>query len=268
MYSFSHSGNLGDIVFSLHFCKELMEYKQEHCLNFHIQTNVSARYSDPHPYINVRMTELSAKMLKPLLEYQDYINEVTFSNKIPENYLNLDYFRNQKLNFFAGDIRSWYYVLTKKHLPRKFYEKTLFAPVDKTYENKIIIANTERYQNFYIDYKLLKPFEDNLVFCGAEYEYIIFKNKSHVNCEYRKINDFLEFASIVEGAKGFIANQSGLYSIVECMKCPRILITPEFIYKKGRTFNGPVNNHPIGGWNEVAATNSKLISSIENLLNI
>jgi hypothetical protein len=265
MLCFNHSGNLGDIVFSLHFCKEVMQFKNEEKFDFNIKTNVNCKYSSFHPYKNVRMTKECAIMLQPLLEYQHYINKVYISDKTPEQCLDLDLFRKLNLNFSGGDIRSWYYALSSVHLQRNFFEKILFSPINKICENKIIVVNTHRYQNIYINYKLLKPFEQYLVFCGTREEYYDFKIKSGVECDHKEFKDFLEFASIVEGSKGLLGNQSGLYSIAECLKCPRILISPEFInYKR----LGPCNNNPIGGWNEVASTNQKLISCVESLLSV
>jgi hypothetical protein len=69
------------------------------------------------------------------------------------------------------------------------------------------------------------------------------------------------------GAKGVVGGQSGLFSIAECLKVPRILVSPEFIKINGRIFPGPVNNHPMGGWNEVVVTEEKLIHMVQELIN-
>ena len=40
MLTFNHSGKLGNILYSLHFCKELATLNGDTQFNFHIQTNV------------------------------------------------------------------------------------------------------------------------------------------------------------------------------------------------------------------------------------
>jgi hypothetical protein len=258
----------GDILFSLYFCKDFItEIKQEK-FNFHIQTNVQ----DPtmnmlhHPFGTVRITESAAKFMKSLLESQDFINEVSFGDSIPAGAINLDTFRTLKINFTAGDIRSWYYNLSKQHLAREFWKPVISVKnVNKTYADKILIAFTQRYQNVFINYASLKNYKDNLVFIGTEEEYNLFKEKV---CElpYLKCSSLLEIAEYIAGAKGVIGNPSGLYSLAECMKVNRILISPDYFMYNNQLAPGPVNVHPQGGWNEVASTTEKLMNSIEAML--
>ena len=40
MFTFNHSGKLGDILFSFYFCKELVNSCGDEKFNLHIQTNV------------------------------------------------------------------------------------------------------------------------------------------------------------------------------------------------------------------------------------
>jgi hypothetical protein len=268
MITFNHSGNIGDILFSLYFCKDLItEIKQEK-FNFHIQTNVQ----DPtmkmhhHPFGTVRMTEGAARFIKSLIESQDFINEVSFSDDIPAGAINLDTFRSLKINFASGDIRSWYYNLSKQHLPREFWKPIInIKNVNKTYSDKILIASTQRYQNVFINYDNIKKYQDNLVFIGTEEEYNLFKEKV---CEvpYLKCSSLLEIAEYMAGAKGVIGNPSGLYSLAECMKVNRILISPDYFMYNNQLAPGPVNVHPQGGWNEIVSTTEKLMNSIEELL--
>jgi hypothetical protein len=270
MIIFNHSGGIGDILFSLYFCKELTTELKQEKFNFHIQTNVE----DPvmgahhHPFGTVRMTEGAANFLKSLLESQDFINKVSIGDAIPANSFNLDTFRSLRINFASGDIRSWYYNLVKYHLPREFWKSVISVKnTNKTYSDKILISSTQRYQNVFINLSELKNYKDNLVFVGTEEEYNIFK-ETVGETPYLKCSSFLEIAEYIAGAKGFIGNQGGLYSLAECMKVNRILISPEYFTFNNRVFPGPVNNHPQGGWNEVAASTEKLISCIENLLKI
>ena len=269
MLTFNHSGNIGDILYSLHFCKELSESLKIPNFNFHIQTNVKDvnASNQKHPFGDVRMTTSAAHFIKPLLQSQSYINNVSIDDQIPvtQNLINLDLFRQLKINFQSGDIRSWYYNLTDKHLPREFYNQIIFANKNNRCNNKIILLFTERYQNIFINYKVLEQFKDYLVFLGLEYEHKLFCSK-YFNIEYIKTDSLKKVAEYMVGAKGVIGNQCGLFSLAECLKVPRILTTAEYFVYNNNIYPGPVNCHPSGGWNEVASTNEKLINSIKQLV--
>ncbi len=115
------------------------------------------------------MTEETALFVKPLLEM--VFDKVSCSEMLPEDYFDLDEFRQLPLNLFAGDIRSWYYNLCREHLKYDF-EKPLFVPEKKcNFANKTILVCTERYQNASADYSVLSPFRDKLVFLGLNKEY-------------------------------------------------------------------------------------------------
>lgn len=270
MLVFNHSGGIGDILYSLYFCKDLADKGNQETFKLHIQTNVKdmAMNMHYHPFGDVRMTEAGANYIKPLLEAQDYIEEVTISDDYtPDSgMINLDIFRKIKINFMSGDIRRWYYNLSKQHLPAEFWRPILSVDVDDTYKDKIILCSTARYQNVFIDYKVLSKFADKFVFFGLESEYEEFK-KNNFNLEFYKTIDALDAAKKIVGAKGLCSNQNGIYTIAECLKVPRILISPEVCKFNDTIHPGPHNNHPQGGWNEDVATNDKLVASVEELLN-
>jgi ADP-heptose:LPS heptosyltransferase len=112
---------------------------------------------------------------------------------------------------------------------------------------------------------MLKEFKDHLVFIGLPNEYELFKSK-YFDLEYCPTKDLLEAAQYIAGAKGVIGNQSGLFSLTECIKVPRILLTAEYFKYKDNFYPGPVNVHPQGGWNEVAAITEKLKTAVKTLL--
>lgn len=267
MITFNHSGGIGDILFSLYFCKDLMEASGENKFNFNIQINVKDLdlAIQNHPFGGVRMNEESANFLKPLLEYQDFINEITISDVCPQNAINLDYFRRLRLNFGSGDIRNWYYNLATNHLKKEFWKPNIKVNSDETYKDKILFCLTARYYNVFIDYKQLKEFSDNFVFIGFEKEHDEFEKK-YFKIDYYKPINLKEAAEKIQGAKGFVGNQSGLYTVAECIKSKRILIGPEFVTYNNSVMPGPHNNHPIGGWCEDVSTTEKMIASIKEML--
>jgi hypothetical protein len=217
----------GDILFSLYFCNELTEYENQKQFDFHIQINVPDTVPN-HPNNGKRMTEAAAKFIIPLLNTQSYIKNVSFSENIPNHAINLDNFRKLPINFMSGNICRWYYNLCPVHLPADFTKPVLTCKANNKYKDKILISYTERYVNVTIDYKKLKEFQDKLVFIGLPKEYELFSNR-FFNLEYCKTKDALEVAEYMTGAKGFLGNQSGLFSIAECLKIPRICLTPEII---------------------------------------
>ena len=266
---FSHTGSLGDILFSLYFCKELTEHLGIKQFDLHIRTGVpdEGMRGLTHPYGNVRISRNAAQFMTTLLEAQQYIRKVTCSDDLPENAIELDRFRDLKLNLSSGSIQNWYYQLTALHLPREFWKPVLSVEPDFKYQDKIFFSSTERYQNVYIDYSALEKYKDSLVFAGTPDEYKLFTSK-YFEMEYVRRDTLLELARLFAGAKGFIGNQGGLFSVAECLKIPRILISPEDTVFKGIPGPGPHVNHPQGSWNEDAATTEKMEAALEELLKL
>ena len=266
---FSHTGSLGDILYSLYFCRELTQRLGIEQFNLHIRTNVSdsGMKGFSHPYGSVRITCGAANFMKSLLEEQKYIRQVIISDDLPSNAIELDKFRDLKLNLSSGQIQNWYYQLTALHLPREFWKPVLSVTPDPEYKDKVLFSATARYQNLYIDYAALEKKKNHLVFVGTPAEYEEFSKKYFV-MDFLQKNSLLELACCFAGAKGFLGNQSGLFSLAECLKIPRILISPEYTLFKGVPGPGPHNNNPVGTWCEDAATTQKMIASLEELLKI
>ena len=107
----------------------------------------------------------------------------------------------------------------------------------------------------------------DLGFENANYN-IVFVNEfnQHFDLEYCPTKDLLEAGKYIAGAKCVIGNQSGLFSLAECMKVPRILCSAEYFRYNNQYIPGPVNVHPQGGWNEVAAITEKLKTTVQTLL--
>ena len=213
-----------------------------------------------------------AEMLKELLTIQPFIDNVYINDNIPTDsitnkVINLDLFRQLPINFSSGDIRRWYYNLANKHLPANFINPIISCTPNYKYKDKILLIYTERYVNITLDYNILKEIKNNLVFIGLPHEYELFKQR-YFDLEYCPTKNLLEAAEIISGAKGVIGNQSGLYSLTECIKVPRILCSVEYFIYRDKYFPGPANCHPIGGWNEVASTTEKLKYSVQELLNL
>lgn len=265
--AFSHSGGLGDILFSLCFCRELAEATGNDAFDFHIRTNVrdAAMLGHSHPFGSVRMTVEAAEFIRPLLESQPFIRSVSSGDHLPEDSVDLDRCRDLKINFSSGQIQNWYYNLCRCHLPREFWKPVLQLEPDLRFADKILFTATERYRNICLDYSQLKRFRSRLLFTGTQQEYRIFREK-YFDLEYLPAASMLEIARAIAGAKGFIGNQSGIFSVAECLKVPRILLAPERVIFKKQIGPGPHVNQPQGGWCEDVATSEKMVAALEELL--
>ena len=267
---FNHSGNSGDLLYSLHFIIELLEcLKARTCdYTFNIQINQPAEYVGTHPYGNVMMTQASAEFMKPLIETLRF-KKVTISETLPEACANISMFRKMKLNFTSGDLRYHYYELTKLHLPQDF-SRNLFnylpSNIIPELNDKILLIHTSRYNNYFLNLKELRLFQDKLLFIGLKSEHDSFQ-KEFFELDYLPCDDELDLALKMKSACGVIGNQSGLYALAEMLKIPRILFTSEFNKIQGILTIGPVNVNPMGGYFDTVRTQAKLIPAMENLFN-
>lgn len=265
----NHAGFTGDLIYCLPMVTELKEALG--CeLQFHIQTNVKSNLMFEHPNGNVRMTEAATKFLLPLLEETGLFSSVTHGDKIPkpaegEQVLDLSKAYHLSINYMAGNIESWAYNLVSIHLPQDFSRQIIKVKPNDILKNKVIMLRSTRYNNEALDLSVLKSYADKFVFIGMENEHREFEER-FFKIDYFKIKDALEFAEVAAGAKGILSNQNGIYSIVELMKLPRILMSSEFIKMNNRISFGPVNVIPQGGWFEVAETTQKLKTSIKNMI--
>lgn len=262
----NHAGFTGDLLYCIPMLEELKEATKCEYEEFHIHTNVTSNLAFSHPNGNVRMTTKAAEFIKPLLEQLNLFEKVTYDDIYPgTSCLDLSQFINLRINFMGGNIQEWIYSMISFHLPQDFQKKRISVKPNDKFKDRILLVNTERYNNVFLDLKVLNEYKDNFVFIGLPNEYEDFK-KNWFDVEYYKISDALEFAEILAGAKGIISNQTSLYAIAELMKVPRILMSAEYINANGKIMFGPTNVIPQGGWFEVATTTPKLKFAIDNLL--
>lgn len=267
---FSHSGNFGDLLFSLLFVIELLEHLNSKTkdFTFNIQINQPGQYCSEHPYGNVMMTRKAAKFIQPLIESLGFKN-VTMDEELQDGVINLSLFRYLKLNFSSGDLRSHYYELVKFHLPQN-YSRNIFNYLQTnkypSLNDKVLLIHTSRYNNAFVDLKELKKYQDKLLFIGLKSEYEAFQ-KEYFELNYLPCKDALELALMMKSACGVIGNQSGLFSLAEMLKVPRILITAEYNVLSGMLCIGPCNVNPQGGYFDTVRTHQKLIPAMYNLLN-
>jgi hypothetical protein len=248
--------------------EEISDYTHEPIGTINFQINKKGYYAQPHPYGNLQLTKDAAEFLVPLFESQGWKTRI--SDNVPIGYVDLDRFRDLKLNFAAGDIRLWCYNLINVILPMDLSRATIKVNPDESYKDKIILVKTNRYCNKFLDWKKLKPYKKDIIMMGLEEEHTAFC-ESFFPVDYIKVKDALEAAEIIAGAKFIVANQCGIYSLAEMMKTPRIVCPPEYMMikhpktKQDILVPGPCNVIAQGGRCVLASTTAKFEAMIEEL---
>lgn len=263
MLTFNHSGKMGDLLYSLYFCNSVIEAQNEKKFNFNIQINVPQSLHGREEGKG-RLTEENAKYIASFLWNQPYINKLTITDKFdPKNYqrgFNLDNFRTLRINFSAGHIPEWYYNLTNFPLKRHYEQPLLTIEPNTMFAGKIIVLQTKKYINPFVDLSVLSKYKDRLVFIGLEEEYELIKKKIP-DIPYFKVSSGLEVAQAIKGATLTISNQNGNFAIAQLMKANRILIPAQYelVGKQKKSLqNGPTNVICHGGWFQNVNTTDKL----------
>ena len=116
---------------------------------------------------------------------------------------------------------------------------------------KIIVNRTQRYHGE-LDWSVLWPFIDDVLFVGSERELECFPTMLP---RHHKVNNALELAQVISGSKLFIGNQSLAFSIAEALKHPRVL---EVSHEKPNCMP-----HGAGGETELTPGRLKELCSLE-----
>ncbi|NBU80613.1 MAG: hypothetical protein EBS55_03055 [Flavobacteriaceae bacterium] len=222
MIKLKHSGNAGDILYSLPAIRQATINKVEKAI-LYLKLNTPANYMKGfvHPLGNVMLNEYMFKMLRPLLLTTDFIEDVIVYNGQKIDY-DLDKFREIGLNLGAGNISRWYFQ-TFPELTCDLFEPTLGLGFSKLVKNDSIIINrTERYQNGQLDYSILNQYDNHKYFVGTEHEYYLM-SKIIKDLEYVEAFSFYHIAELINNCKVFIGNQSMNFAIAEQLKSNRIL---------------------------------------------
>ena len=214
-----HSGNAGDIIYSLPVVKRLSEmtFKPVNFL-LKLDERLDLLPGDSHPLNNVMLNKKMADNLTPLLNAQQYISETQIYTD-QEVHLNLSLFRESGLELDKGNIARWNFYTTG--INANLSEPWLKAIPNAEFSDSIVLARSTRYNNPLIDYSFLSE-QRNMVFVGVKQEYERMK-KIIPNLYWHRVNNFLELAEVISGSKLFIGNQSFPFSVAEGLKAVRLL---------------------------------------------
>lgn len=227
--NWSHTGNIGDCWASIPAMRQHFKNTGEK-INLYLESGIEAFYYDgaTHPTknsdgVSVMLNEKMIEMMVPLFKAQDFINEckVWEGEKIQ---VYLGWFRDTYVGLPHFSINRWYFTVFPD-LACDLSKVWLDVPdAEKDYaKDKILVTRSERYQNPDIDFSFLKPYEDDIIFCGTMREYNQFCMAFDLNIKKLTINNFLELAQAVKQCKFHITNQTQAFQLSEGLKKPRIL---------------------------------------------
>jgi len=242
---FYHSGDLGDIIYSLPFIKAMGGGL----------LILSADYTDMD--IRSPMTLEKAEMINSLLVGQKYIFDVKGSSHKPTDIdIDLNQFRKIFIDWGKKKFTEDEVAIIRKKTLTQLYRETLNTNVpvdfDKSkwlhYKEKIIIDDkpiiinkTERYPREGFPWtRLVSDYGKKMLFVGSQHEYNIFIKK-YGYVDFYLTTSCLTLAHIIGGAKLFIGNQSFPYSLAEGMKINAIqetnnTVAPNCMYVRDNAY--------------------------------
>lgn len=228
--SFLHMGSIGDVWAAIPAMKKYYELRKRKVVLYLVNGQKAFYYEGAtHPTVDpitgdmVMLNENVISMMIPLLKEQEFISDVKIWSNQPIQ-INLNKMRDTFVNMPNGCISRWQFY-TWPELACDLSKVWLTVPdTDKDFaKGKIIVTRTERYLNPQISYKFLKKYEDNILFCGTELEYQIFRLRYDLNIGRLIINDFLELAQALKQCKFHISNQTQAFQLSQGLKIPRMV---------------------------------------------
>jgi hypothetical protein len=212
--TFKHSGDLGDIIYSLPVIKQLgggtlylditggedEEICKMQCIDGKTKFN-----------------KTSFDFIKPLLEVQPYINGVEIYQKNQKIDYNLNLFRYK---FSDPNARSKTRNLLDLHMeafglpewdPNEGWLQ-VESPV--TLDRGTLVSRSPRMQSNFPWFQSNKfNFRDKAIFIGLPKEHEIFEYTFDVKIPYHQVKDALEIARVIAGCKAFVANSTFTLSV-------------------------------------------------------
>lgn len=219
--NFSQSGNLGDLIYSLSVVKKMGS--GNFYVKLHNIPNVIKKYDNgpvPPEYVG-RLSENDYKWLKPLLEAQDYINDVEVFNGQHID-VDLDDFRGVIHTKVQGNfLKAFYTTHNISFTEKDLVEQWLTVPNPKQV-SKWVVARSPRWRRMLPNTNEIwsglirdNKLDSEGVFVGLPEEHQDFVNTFNVNIPYYPVSNFLELAEVIAGSEGFFGNQTFTYGIAQ-----------------------------------------------------
>ena len=147
MLTIQHSGNIGDIIYSLPAMRAASRLHGQN-ITVLLKTNTLAEYagnpSFKHPSGNVMLTKTGAEMLKPLLMNLPFIDSVKIADSFTNPHYDFDKIRGMGLRY-QGSISRWYfYAYPQLTCDLSEPIKLSITPTETT---RIVLNRSARYHN-------------------------------------------------------------------------------------------------------------------------
>ena len=225
---FKHSGRLGDIVYALPLIKSMAERSGEAAQLF-IPSDISSRLGADvyHPGGDRLVSTGLFAFIEPLLEAQPYLRSVHYvqSTAVPADLINLDAFKNSRLNLKGGLIQGWYRkafgVAFPLDLP--WLQLPTAEGAAQPIAWNVLIGRTTRFCNTSINYHCLQDVS-RVGFIGLPYEYEDFCARYQLtSVQHVPVENALELAQRMLQSRVYVGNQSVNFAIADGMKICRAL---------------------------------------------
>lgn len=223
--TFFHSGDLGDMIYSMAMAKRFSPIKL---------------LVGPDPNVKVReqMTPQKFEWIAPLLRTQAWIKSIDYCDAVPQVEYDLNRFRKTWFGPGRKSTRLFECYAETFHVPNP-PEDVPWLVVDPIVdeEHPIVISRSSRYRNDQFPWKSVSSlYGDRMVFVGHEEEFNEWTRVYGRTADYRPVHDALEMARIIAGASLFIGNQSFPMSLALALNCPLIQEvspkTPDCIFRR------------------------------------
>lgn len=209
-----HSGDLGDIIYSLPFCKSL---------------GIVQYLIGPNSGVRVRetMTRSKFEWLAPLLVRQPWIEDVEFAQNPPACDYDLNQFRKSwfsAANAFRKDKRLYECYFEHFVKPNDFDENKPWLSADPALDtaHPVVINRTNRWQHHNFPWReIAERYQGRMVFLGTPQEHKDWSRQFGA-IEYREVVDALDLANIIAGCQLFVGNQSFAMSVALGLGVPVI----------------------------------------------
>jgi glycosyltransferase involved in cell wall biosynthesis len=205
--TFYHSGDLGDVIFSLPTVRAL-------------GGGILVLGPDAGPHgTREKMTRKRADILLPLLKLQPYIKECGYAEKAGVNIkYNLNAFRETMVRNSPHANLAHVHLLTfNKPLTEC---DTAWLQVDKPVSipgYPVLVTKTLRYPGNLDWSQVLRKYGKEIAFIGTPEEHMAFCQK-YGPVYFHPTKDFLEVARLIAGCELFITNQNGCHAVAEGLK--------------------------------------------------
>jgi len=224
MIKIKHSGNAGDIIYSLNAMRSAAELNNDQVVLFlKLNEPIQLHPAFKHPLGGVMLNEYMFNNLRPLLKECEFIYDVLpYSNQKVD--YDFDKFRSIGFNLGAGDIKKWY-LYAYPELKKYYQSECLIFEQELPHcelQRYLVINRSERYNNGQIDYSILNEVKLPIYFVGTDFEFQLMK-QTLPNLEHKKTKDFLELKNFISASQLFIGNQSMCYAIAEQVDATRLL---------------------------------------------